>query len=521
MATSRPIAPHSVYDREVTLPPEKEELSHALAQSEERFQRLVRRLSVAVFRASADGRVVEANAALARMLGFGHDSEVRGLDLARDVFADPLECERVRLRVARGPIDRVSARWKRKDGSRLTVRLSLRALHDEHGRVAFYDGLADDVTDRLRQQELLRRTERMACLGATLAGVAHELNNPLAAILGFAQLLLRKNMDAEARLALETIDHEAARAGKIVRELLTLARKREAERRGRVNLNEVVTYIVGTRRYALETHGIACETLLDPHAPPVVGDRTQLEQVVLNLLNNAEQAIRMAREEGGRVQIRTRAEGASAVLEIEDDGPGVPDETRERIWDAFWTTKGAGAGTGLGLTVVRDIIAGHGGEITIAPATRRDDRSVEDGACFVIRLPGLYSSDSLPADSLAETATHALDILVIDPDAQSAGFLTAFLSSRGHAALAAHSIEYAMHLADHLTFDAVICDSRLAQGNAVLDALRSAAGCVDARFIIAAGDAESTARLAFPLPASMTLVMRPYDLEELRLLLED
>jgi DNA-binding response OmpR family regulator len=137
-----------------------------------------------------------------------------------------------------------------------------------------------------------------------------------------------------------------------------------------------------------------------------------------------------------------------------------------------------------------------------------------------VRLPALAHRGEAATDPV-ETASRALDVLVIDANYQSAGFLTAFLSSRGHAALAAQNVEYALRLAEHLTFDAVICDSSLAAGKVVLGALRSAAGCADARFIVAAGDAASTARLPFPLPAATALVMRPYDLEELRILLED
>ena len=503
------------FEREVTIVPERvgDALTRALAESEARFQRLVQRVGVGVFRASPEGHFVEGNPALARMLGYSHEAELYRLSIARDVFVDPKECERLRARLARGPVERVLTRWKRSDGTCLTVRLSLRTVVGDDD-VTHVDGIVEDLTERLRQEEALRRTERMACLGATLAGVAHELNNPLAAILGFAQLLLKKETDEESRVALQTIDHEAARAGRIVRDLLTLARKPQADRRARVHLNDVVGYIVDTRRYALETHGIACVSTLDPALPCVVGDRMQLEQIVLNLLNNAEQAIRSSGADAGHVSIRTRADGAAAILEIEDDGPGIPDETRDRIWEPFWTTKGFGAGTGLGLTVVRDIVAGHGGEITAT-------RSAGDGACFVVRLPAIGHRGEQATELLDETAARALDVLVVDPDLQSAGFLTAFLSSRGHAALAAQSVDYALRLAEHLTFDAVICDSSLAIGNTVLGALRSASGCADARFIVAAGDAASTARLCFPLPPATALVMRPYDLEELRILLED
>ena len=519
MAPSKSTKPHR-FEREIAIVPEQgdDALTRALAASEERFQRLAERVGAGVFRASADGHFIEVNPALARMLGYAHEVELYGLMIGHDVFVDPTECERLRARLARGPVERVSTRWRRSDGACLTVRLSLKAVVDDDGAVRV-DGIVEDLTERLHREEVLRRTERMACLGATLAGVAHELNNPLAAILGFAQLLLKKEMDEESRLALEMIDHEASRAGRIVRDLLTLARKPETEAggrgRGRVDLNDVVTYILRTRRYALERHSIACISALDPALPPVAGDRTQLEQVVLNLLNNAEQALRAAGEIG-QVRIRTATEGAAVVLEIEDDGPGIPDEMRDQIWEPFWTTKGLG--TGLGLAVVRDIIGSHGGEITVA---RCSSEAARTGARFVIRLPALCCHGRHPADVVEETASRALDVLVVDPDGQSAGFLTAFLSSRGHAALAAHTIDYALRLAAHLSFDAVICDSKLAAGTVVLDALRSAAGCAEARLIVAAGDAASTARLPFPLPSATALVMRPYDLEELRILLED
>jgi DNA-binding response OmpR family regulator len=122
---------------------------------------------------------------------------------------------------------------------------------------------------------------------------------------------------------------------------------------------------------------------------------------------------------------------------------------------------------------------------------------------------------------LPETACRALDVLVVEGDPHNAGFLTAFLASRGHAALAAHDLAYATHLANHLSFDAVICDAGVAHAGSALGELRAASGCADARFIVAAGDPETTAHLPVPLPEAMSLVMRPYDLEELRVLLED
>lgn len=514
MATS-PAPVQSVYDGEPAVQSERESLARALGRAEERLRLLAERTPLGVFRWSPEGRFVEVNPALVRMLGYSCELEAYAVAGDTDLFMDPLERERLKLQLAHGPVDCAAARWRRKDGTPITVRLTARAIHDEAGCLVGYEGIAEDISARLRQQELLRRTERMACLGATLAGVAHELNNPLAAILGFAQLLLKKESHVDARVALETIDHEAARASTIVRDLLTLARKREVDRRTHVNLNEVARYIVRTRSYALETHGIACRLSFAPDLPPIWGDPAQMEQIVLNLLNNAEQAIRSFREEGGHIHVATRVEGGMAVLAVDDDGPGVADEARGLIWDPFWTTRSSGEGTGLGLAIVRDIVMDHGGDIELEGAPGN-----LGGARFVVRLP-ISSCISPEGRSSPRAARRALDVLVVEPDTKSLNFLTAFLGSRGHAALVAADVGTAVRLAEHLAFDAVICDAGIAGSGAALADFRAAGGCAAARFIVVAGNAASTARLPVPLPPAARVIMRPYDLEKLRVLLED
>ena len=197
------------------------ELQRALTRSEARYDELVQRAGYGIYRSSPDGRFIEANSVLAALLGYGSVAELLRLDLARDVYLDPRERDRLRQRLAAPDFpDRVETRWKRRDGTPITVRLSVRAVLDAAGEVQFYDGLVEDVTERQRHDELLRRNERMATLGATLAGVAHELNNPLAAIIGFSQLLLKKQWSAEDRAALETISHEAICSATIIKDLL-------------------------------------------------------------------------------------------------------------------------------------------------------------------------------------------------------------------------------------------------------------------------------------------------------------
>ena len=497
---------------------DRDDLARALEHAETRFRQLVHRTGYGIYRSSRDDRFLEVNPALVRMLGYDTAEELKSIDIASALYFDPAERERLRLLLNDGQsVDWMETCWRRRDGGAIRVRLYVTSVIDERRRVEYFEGIVEDVTERRRRDELLRRSERMASLGATLAGVAHELNNPLAAIMGFAQILLKRFTSGDERAALETINHEAARSAKIVRDLLTLARKREADRHTLVSLNAAVGYIVRTRRYALETHGITCELRLAPELPPVLGDRTQLEQIVLNLVNNAEQAIRSGSDGGGgRIIIQTQCHADAATIEIEDDGPGIPAESLARIWDPFWTTKGVGHGTGLGLAVVHGIVAEHGGSIEARDVAGH-------GARFIVRLP-LPTPEALTAlgSSPSKNAERALDVLVVDPEPEGLSFLSHFLESRGHAMLAAKDRERAEWLGQHMTFDAVICDASLVGGAGdILRTLRALPSCATAKFVISAAGPETTSHLPLPLPSGVSVVMRPYDLEELRLLLEE
>jgi signal transduction histidine kinase len=443
------------------------------------------------------------------MLGYGDANATIGLDLAGKVFIDADEFAAMRAAADAANPEWMETRWKRRNGSLVVVRLAVRAVRGDRGEDRI-EILADDVTERRRQDELVRRSERMASLGAVLAGAAHELNNPLAAIMGFSQLLLRKRWPLEDRSALEAIHHEAVRSATIVKDLLALARRRGIERRAPADVNELVAYIVRTRRYALETAGIVCELELGP-MPPVRGDRAQLEQVILNLLNNAEQALR-PRVDGhrstsqGHILIRTRHEEPEVIVEVEDNGPGVPDDVRSDIWDPFWTSKEEGEGTGLGLTVVHTIVVDHGGSVSL-------ERGALGGARFVVRLPTAAATEQ-PA--VPSRASRPLDVLVVDPRAADLPFVERFLASRGHAVINAATGEAALRLASQSRFDAVVCDADLAVagGAPIVDELRASSGCAHARFVL------SAERSPAAIDDGVAYVVRPYDVDELRRLIE-
>jgi PAS domain S-box-containing protein len=500
----------------IAAPSRVDEHRLALNQSEARYASLVERIGYGAYRSSIDGRFVQVNSVLVSMLGYSSADELLELDLARDIYLDPSDRERFVSRPSSAVPDWVATQWKRRDGSAITVRLAVWQVFDERGQVASYEGVVEDVTERRRHDELLRRSERMASLGTTLAGVAHELNNPLAAIMGFTQLLLRKPWPSEDRAALETINHEAIRCAAIVKDLLSMTRKRDAERRVATDVNDIVGYIARTRRYALETAGITCSVELQPALPAVYGDRAQLEQVILNLLSNAEHALANldARESRAapRVSIHTRQLRDQVVIEIHDNGPGIPESAQSQIWDPFWTTKEEGEGTGLGLAVVHGIVADHGGTISV-------ESTPETGARFTVSLPTATVAAAIQPP--AGQATRPLDVLVIDPGASDLLFVERFLTARGHAVVNAGSGELALRLATQTSFDAVLCDARLVgrDGAPIAAALRATIGCSAARFVLSTPESV-VGRPTAPSVDGAVVVARPYDVEELRRLIE-
>ncbi|HUF12697.1 MAG TPA: ATP-binding protein [Longimicrobiales bacterium] len=261
-------------------------------------------------------------------------------------------------------------------------------LKQDQERVLETPHRGEDASRDISREQHLRRVERLSSLGTLIGGVAHELNNPLTAVVGFAHLMLMDERPAEDREMLETIAREAERAAKIVADLRIVARDSQQEppaARSAIDLNELVRHVVGVRRPLLETRGIMVSEDFAHDLPTIQASRAQLEQVVVNLLMNAEHALEGVRARPRELVLRTRPTPLGAALHVIDSGAGIRREHIDRIFDPFFTTRAPGEGTGLGLTLVHSIVTEHGGSLRV-------DSEPDRGTEFVIDLPGLEAT---------------------------------------------------------------------------------------------------------------------------------
>lgn len=273
--------------------------------------------------------------------------------------------------------------------------------------------------------EQLLQAEKMTALGELVAGVAHELNNPLAGVMGYTQLVLRQELPADVRRRLETVFSEAERASKIVRNLLTFARKHPPEKKY-LGLNGIIEKTLELKTYHFRSSQIQVVKDLVPDLPMTMLDYFQLQQVLLNLFNNAEQAL----EEGGgggTIRITTRQVGDQIETRVSDDGPGIPPEIQSRVFEPFFTTKKEGKGTGLGLPLCYGIVREHGGAIRVESEPGR-------GTTFVMEFP-IVHAPAEPSEK-AEGAGNAMDVppkvLVVDDEPSVQSLLVELLTARGY-----------------------------------------------------------------------------------------
>lgn len=329
------------------------------------------------------------------------------------------------------------------------------------GRAIRLVGSLMDVSDRkhaqeelIRQREALYQNEKMAMFGSLLAGVAHELNNPLSVVIGQTVLLQQTVSDPSVINRAERIRNATERCARIVRMFLAMARQRHADPKP-VKINSVVQMAVELLAFQLRSANIIVELDLADDLPFVTADADQIHQVLTNLIVNAQQAL-IALDKRRHIRIATRLDGRTrqVLLCVADNGPGIPEEIRKRIFDPFFTTKPVGEGTGIGLSLCASVVRAHGGHIDVS-------ESPEGGAVFTIALPLGAASVSVPDEIKPNGAPAGLRILIVDDEFEIVNMLNEILRGEGHEADVAADGREALQRALAVRYDLILSDMRM------------------------------------------------------------
>jgi two-component system NtrC family sensor kinase len=385
----------------------------------------------------------------------------------------------------------------------------------DHARLV--NDLQQSLLDLKATQAQLVQSEKLSAIGQLIAGVAHEMNNPLTAVMGYAQLLLTTEGIAEdIRYDLSKIYSQAQRAAKIVQNLLTFARQHKAERQ-LVDVNEVLERTLELRAYQLRVENIEVSTRLGQCPFSTMADPSQLQQVFLNLINNAQDAMTSYRG-GGHLTVVSEAHGKVIRVRFIDDGPGLLPEVRQHLFEPFFTTKDVGKGTGLGLSICFGIISQHGGRIWAEGEQGK-------GATFIVELPlaETVPAAGYPPEDTPVPAAKSRRVLVVEDEEDVAALVARVLSEDGHDVVLASDGQDALHkLAEarklRMSFDLVLTDVKMPglSGPALYEHIRQQEPFLSQRFIFVTGDTVSTETQRFLQEVGLPYLSKPFTINDLR-----
>jgi PAS domain S-box-containing protein len=461
---------------------ERREIERRLHQQQEFARRLVDNFPDLILVLDTSGHYTFVSPRCTEVLGYevdeAHQMEFGGrthledlpslIALYKDVIAGRQNFASLEVRVRHKLGD-----WRR-------IRFNFSPLSDENGSIEGVVLSGRDVTDLKRLEEQLIQAEKLAAMGQMLAGVAHELNNPLTAILGVTELLReREGADDSTKRQLELTHRQARRAARIVQNLLEFSRPASPQKNP-LDVNSLVERTLQLHEHSLRRNFIEVDFRPQPDLPGVVGDANQLIQVLLNLVTNAEQAIREVRDTG-RIQIRLGRKERQLTVTVQDDGVGIRPEALPRIFDPFYTTKRPGGGTGLGLSICMSIVREHGGNIEA-------ESLPAGGSAFTIYLPCAPGQRPEPPHTPSEAAgaspmeqvspmadlLRGRTVLVLDDEESLRMLLQEGLSAHGLRVDAVATAEEALAFLERSSYDFLLCDLNLSSGGFAVDGREAA-----------------------------------------------
>ncbi len=507
----------SLFANQAAIAIENARLYERLRESEERYRTYVENVPDAIWEADAEGRFIYWSPQIENLTGYPPE-ELLGHTayefLIHPDDADEFRSKAIQLFAEDKEEHALTHRALRRDGSVLYLETSMSPIRDDAGRVVRFQGVARDVSERVRLQAQLTQSAKLSAIGQMISGVAHELNNPLTTVMGYAQLLQASDTDESVKEDLQRIHDDALRAQRIVQNLLAFARQKKPQRT-LVNINEVIERTLALRTYQLKVDNVQVVKELCHNLPPTTADDYQLQQVFLNIINNAHQAM-VGEQDGGTLTIGSELLKDDIIrISFADTGPGIKAEILDKVFDPFFTTKEVGAGTGLGLSVSHGIVQEHGGRIWA-------ESEPGQGATFVVELPVAdWLDDVAPlsaADGTRPTSSESHRILVIDDEKSIVDLIVRVLKESGYRVDGVTDAGLALERLRQARYDLIISDIKMPgmDGPTCEKRIRAMDPALAQRIIFITGDLLSPTTGDFLEGWEGRRIKKPFDVEELK-----
>lgn len=499
--------------RDVTARKQAEE---ALKRSEERYRSILEDMEEFYHEGDLQGNATFFNDATCNLLGYSRE-ELIGMNYRTYVVKEDAEAVyNASNKVFRTgePIRDFCFRVARKDGSLRFLEASIFPSRNEAGKIVGFRLVGRDITGRKLAEQQMLVTSKLASIGELAAGVAHELNNPLTGIIGYAELLIEnERVPLEIKSDLKKIYQESQRAARIVHNLLSFARQHKPEK-SLVDVNELIRRTVEMRSYRFRTSNIKVHLGLSSDLPLIMADPYQIQQVLLNILVNAEQALAEVKRQG-KIWVTSSLGNGYIRVSIADNGPGIPEENISTVFHPFFTTKEVGQGTGLGLSVCHGIIAAHNGNITVESGEGK-------GAKFIIELPIINEGAVAIAEkSAVEEPSYQREanwrILIVDDEPSVRESLARFLSEKGYLVDSAGDAKTALAKIAQNGYDLCIIDLKMPKtdGAELYKIIKSRYPSSVGKVVFITGDTITPATQDFLDFTGMPYLAKPFNFGEL------